>query len=384
MAFMDLPNVSETWGRMRSDANALISVIVPVYNVEKYLDQCLESILTQTYRNLEVICINDGSTDRSLEIMKRRAVKDGRVRVIDKENGGYGQGCNLGIAESHGEWISIIEPDDWIDPDMYEEMLSFAGSFDERIDIIKTPWIDVLDWDDPSTQSEHPCNLRYRVRTSQHPFTIEQEPVLLAYHPSIWSAIYRRGFLQERGIRFIEYPGAGWADNPFLIEAFCQADAILYLDKAFYHYRADLADSTLNHKTVDAIVRPFDRWLTMADIMDRIGVVDSGVLSAHIMRGFMYVEGAIHDDGWNNPLVQEKAREVFRRMDQDLVLHSPLLSKRRKKLYMRMLGLSECDLSSPGRLQAIVAEAKFLFMTQGVMGVPNRVLRGVERKREQR
>lgn len=369
---------------MHNDSRAMVSVIVPIYNTERFLDQCLDSICAQTHQNLEIICINDGSTDGSLEIMKRHAANDARIRIIDKENGGYGQGCNRGIQEARGEWISIIEPDDWIDSRMYGDMLDLASRFNQPIDIIKTPWIDVFNWDDPEKQSEHPCRFSHRIKTSEKPFTIDEEPMLIAYHPSIWSVIYRRDFLIEKGIRFIEYPGAGWADNPFLVETFCQASAILYLDKPYYHYRADLPDSTLNHKTVDAIVRPFDRWLTMADIMDRLGIENPQTLHAHIMRGFMYVEGAIHDDGWNNQLVQEKAREVFKRMDQDLVLHSPTLSRRRKKLYMRMLGLKGCDLTSPGRTKAILEEARFLLLTQGVMGIPNRLLRGRERRREQR
>ena len=167
---------------------------------------------------------------------------------------------------------------------MYGDMLAFSDGFDETVDIIKTPWIDVLGWDDPSTQTEHPCMLKYRLRQSRKPVSISDVPILLAYHPSIWSALYRRDFLIEHGIRFIEYPGAGWADNPFLVETLCQAKSLLYFDRAYYHYRADLAGSTVNHGSLDAVVRPFERWLTMADIMDRLGVSDPGVLHAHIMR----------------------------------------------------------------------------------------------------
>lgn len=369
---------------MHGDSQALISVIVPVYNTGAYLSQCLESILAQTHKNLEVICVNDGSTDESPAIMHSFAERDSRVRVIDKPNGGYGQGCNRGIDEARGEWISIIEPDDWIDPGMYGDMLAFSDGFDETVDIIKTPWIDVLGWDDPSTQTEHPCMLKYRLRQSRKPVSISDVPILLAYHPSIWSALYRRDFLIEHGIRFIEYPGAGWADNPFLVETLCQAKSLLYFDRAYYHYRADLAGSTVNHGSLDAVVRPFERWLTMADIMDRLGVSDPGVLHAHIMRGFLYVEGAIHDDGWNNPAVQEKAREVFLRMDRDLVLNSPVLSKRRKGLYIRMLGLESPQVSAPGRAKFLLSEIYALLRSQGLTGIPRRILHGKARKKEQR
>lgn len=88
----------------------LVSVIIPIYNAEPYLDQALESVEGQTYKNLEIICLNDGSTDDSLAIMRAHAARDERIVVIDKHNQGYGATCNRGLDESHGEWISILDP----------------------------------------------------------------------------------------------------------------------------------------------------------------------------------------------------------------------------------------------------------------------------------
>ena len=88
--------------------NPLVSIIVPIFNAEPYLKQCLYSILAQTYRNLEIICLNDGSTDNSLATMQAYAKQDERIRVIDKQNQGYGATCNRGLSEATGTWISII------------------------------------------------------------------------------------------------------------------------------------------------------------------------------------------------------------------------------------------------------------------------------------
>ena len=104
-----------------------ISVIVPIFNAAPYLEQCLDSILCQNQPGMEVICLNDGSTDDSLSIMQAYANANGKVRVIDKPNEGYGATCNRGIAEARGHWISIIEPDDWIRPGMYSAMLAYAA-----------------------------------------------------------------------------------------------------------------------------------------------------------------------------------------------------------------------------------------------------------------
>lgn len=342
---------------MQSGVQAFVSVIVPIYNAEEFLDQCLESIRAQTYGNLEVICINDGSTDGSLEIMRRHAAQDERVRVIDKENGGYGAGCNRGLDEATGEWVAIVEPDDYIDPTMFEEMLAFAGRFEERIDIIKTPWWDLKDWDDPDRMKAYPSWLTGHVSRSRRPFTVRENPEFLAFHPSIWSALYRRAFLMERQIRFPEYPGAGWADNPFLIDTVCQAEAMVYYDRPFYRYRADLPGSTLNHATAELVMRPFERWLTMLDRVEELGVDEPRVLEALYRRGFTYVDGAIIDDGADNPLVVEGSQRVFGRMDQKIVLSSARISGRRKKLFCRVLGLSYQRSIDLMRLAYVVQDA---------------------------
>lgn len=324
---------------MPEESQALVSVIVPVYNAQTYLDQCLDSISGQTYQNLEVLCINDGSTDRSPEILAAHAAADPRIRVIDKPNGGYGQGCNRGLELARGEWVSIIEPDDWIEPDMYEAMVRFAEGFAERPDIVKTPWTDIHNWDDPAKQEPRPSLMLHRLKTSRHPFTLAENPVLIELHPSIWSAVYRRDFLEANKIRFVEYPGAGWADNPFLVETMCQAKAIVYLDRPFYNYRCDLPGSTLNHATEEAVFRPFERWLDMLGVLERLGVTDERIVMAHYVRGFNYTFGAIHDDGWDNPVVRRGAREVFSRMDPDLVARIPNLSPYRRRFYYEFMGL---------------------------------------------
>ena len=103
--------------------NNLISIIVPVYNVSEYLPRCLDSLINQTYKNIEIILVNDGSTDNSLEICKKYAEKDLRIKVIDKENGGISSARNTGIAEASGEWIGFVDSDDYIEPCTYEIFL---------------------------------------------------------------------------------------------------------------------------------------------------------------------------------------------------------------------------------------------------------------------
>ena len=104
----------------------LISVIVPVYNVEKYLDKCIQSILGQTYSNIELLLIDDGSTDSSGAICDKYVTQDSRVRVFHKSNEGVSAARNWGLDNAKGEWIAFVDADDWIDSDMYERMYNAA------------------------------------------------------------------------------------------------------------------------------------------------------------------------------------------------------------------------------------------------------------------
>lgn len=113
----------------------LISVIIPVYGVEKYIAQCLESVINQTYNNLEIIVVNDGTKDRSAEIAKEYAAKDSRIKVYDFKNGGLSVARNRGLEIATGDYISYIDSDDWIDLKLFEVLLDTALT--RNVDMVK-------------------------------------------------------------------------------------------------------------------------------------------------------------------------------------------------------------------------------------------------------
>ena len=113
-----------------------VSVVVPCYNVEKYLPQCMDSIINQTLKDIEIICVNDGSTDSTLRILQKYAEKDKRIKIIDKANSGYGASMNKGFSEANGEYLGIVESDDWVEPDMFENLYNLAKSND--VDVVKS------------------------------------------------------------------------------------------------------------------------------------------------------------------------------------------------------------------------------------------------------
>ena len=110
----------------KASKEPLISVIIPVYNVEEYLDRCLESATLQTYKNIEIILIDDGSTDNSGKMCDEWAEKDRRIRVIHQKNGGLSNARNKGIEEAKGEFISFIDSDDWIEANMLTDFISIS------------------------------------------------------------------------------------------------------------------------------------------------------------------------------------------------------------------------------------------------------------------
>ena len=116
-----------------------VSILMPIYNVQYYLRECLDSIVNQTLADIEVICIDDGSTDDSGKILDEYAAKDTRFKIIHKENGGYGKAMNVGLDIARGEYIGIVESDDYIRPEMYEEQYQIAR--DNNLDMLKADFL---------------------------------------------------------------------------------------------------------------------------------------------------------------------------------------------------------------------------------------------------
>ena len=178
---------------------AKISIIVPIYNAEKYLEQCLQSIKNQTLKDIEVICVDDGSTDSSPQIMDRFQNEDQRFKVIHKSNGGNGHSMNTGLAAATGEYIGCVEADDYIENNMFEKLYMYTNN--GTVDIVKSNFWNCYENEDGSIKkvvNEERSNMP-EIAT---PFTIKEYPQILWGHPSIWSGIYKRSLIEDNGIKF--------------------------------------------------------------------------------------------------------------------------------------------------------------------------------------
>ena len=219
----------------RSGARPKVSIVVPIYNVEKYLHECVDSILAQTLKEIEVILIDDGSPDRCGEIVDEYAAKDPRVVAVHQENSGYSKGVNRGIEMAKGEYIGIIESDDWIEPDMYEKLYASAKKYDT--DITKGGFYFYqphLREEDQNVVYRNPrhVDLAYAPEGAFH---ITEWPRLIAFHASIWSSIYRAEFVKQ--IKIPETAGASYQDFPFMAELLTKAERISVVKEPFVHWR---------------------------------------------------------------------------------------------------------------------------------------------------
>ena len=212
-----------------------VSIVVPIYNVERYLSECLDSILYQTLKNIEVILVDDGSPDNCGKIIDEYAKKDSRVIAIHQENSGYSVAVNKGIDLAKGEYIGVIESDDFIEPDMYE--LLYKDAKKNNTDVTKGLFYfynPTLNEDEQNKVYFNPCGIDLRLAPNGA-FHVTEWPRIIGFHASIWSSIYKSDFVKK--IKIPETAGASYQDFPFMIEVMCKAKRISIVKKAFVHWR---------------------------------------------------------------------------------------------------------------------------------------------------
>ena len=219
-----------------------VSIVVPCCNVEKYLDQCLKSIINQTLNNIEIICINDGSKDGTLNIIKKYAAKDNRIVIIDKPNSGYGDSMNIGFSKARGKYIGIVESDDFIEPNMFE--ILYRTARDNDADVVKSNFW--FYWSNPERNELHEYFRKAECGRVICPHEYDNGS-LYGRKPSIWSAIYKKDFIVKNNISFLPTPGASFQDTSFTFKVYSSAKRMVCLYDSFLHYRQDNENSSVNN-----------------------------------------------------------------------------------------------------------------------------------------
>lgn len=216
----------------------LISVIIPIYNVEKYLRQCIESVMNQTYKNLEIILVDDGSTDQCSIICDEFASLDERIKVIHKVNGGLVSARKEGLSTAAGEYVTYVDGDDWIEDNMYESMIEILGKFD--VDIIisgfiaeyanKSEYIDNNIESGLYNNTESLRSLKDRMLYDGHFFEF-------GLYPVVWNKLFKRELLTKNQNNVSNYITMG-EDVACSFPAILDAQSVYILEKKYlYHYR---------------------------------------------------------------------------------------------------------------------------------------------------
>ena len=223
------------------DANACkFSIVVPVYNTEKYLDECLNSLENQTFKDIEIICVNDGSKDNSLEILKNHAVKDERIKIIDKENGGVSSARNVGIDAASGTYISFVDSDDIMLDYTYEKVYRDFTRY--NAEAVAFTFSQFEDGEDPDLKSYSYDESKVKIRTrnkNQNPFYHMADEIGYAT-----TKVFKTSILKDNNLRFKEGM-ANYEDQLFNLFVFPHITRMVQDDNSFYLYRINRPGSAV-------------------------------------------------------------------------------------------------------------------------------------------
>lgn len=249
----------------------MISVIVPVYNVASYLRKCLDTIVAQTCQDIEILVIDDGSTDQSGAICDEYACRDDRINIFHVENGGLSAARNIGIEHAKGEWIAFVDSDDWVEPDMLERALSAATR--DQLDLVfwgyRKEYADrseekKLIWAQTEIYDEEQVSAQLHRRLFGLMGKELSHPEHSSSFNTAWGKLYRSSIIKENGIRFVDTDLIGSEDILFNAYVMAYVRRARYLDACAYHYRKN------NDQSLTTVYnsKQFLRWQNLFDLME--------------------------------------------------------------------------------------------------------------------
>lgn len=282
-----------------------VSIILPCYNVAPYLDECLESLVRQTWEDLEIICVNDGSTDDTPAVLRGWAQKDARIRVIDRENGGLSAARNTGIDAATGEYIGFVDPDDYVDISMYARLVAEARRHEAQV--TACGYVSFSDGDGKVLEewSHAPfCGVEEDARAS----LFREDAVWKRMDVVAWNKLYKREFLESLGFRF-EPSFRGGEDDVFWLMTLPHASRLAVIPDQLYFYRRKRAGSLSDVWDRDGwfYSMNMDRLEYVTAYWEKIGWLESAVRQgwlAHIMKRYLLAHVT-------------SAEEIFRRLDEE-------------------------------------------------------------------
>ena len=202
-----------------------VSIIVPVYNQEAYLKRCLDSLVAQTLEDIEIICVNDGSTDGSAQILEEYAKNDSRIKIVEQLNLGVSETRNTGLKNSEGEYIGFVDPDDFADKDFFEKL--YNAAVENNCDIACGSII-------RENNKKHKILLDFKERKIVTSPKEKYETTGVPAHCYVWNKIYKRELLINFGITFVR--GITYEDMPFTADILEKSENLITVPDTYYHY----------------------------------------------------------------------------------------------------------------------------------------------------
>lgn len=246
-----------------------LTIIMPSLNVAPYIKTCIESVVNQTMYDIEILCVDAGSTDGTLEILEQLKKEDARIKIIHSDKKSYGYQVNLGLDIASGDYIGIVETDDFIACDMYETLYALAVEHD--LDYAKGAYRSFVSLDDKNVFSWESRGMGNRSEYFDCVIDACTIPYIYAMDACVWSGIYKRDFLNEYNIRFHESPGAAYQDIGFLQQTIGCARRAWYSSRSFYRYRVDREESSVKSpKGLNYSRAEFERIVSDTAIFDKI------------------------------------------------------------------------------------------------------------------
>ncbi len=275
-----------------------ISVIMPVYNSARYLRETMDCIVQQSLQDIEIICVDDGSTDNSLDILNEYKKDDSRIKIISQQNMGAGAARNAGIQIAQGEYFSFLDADDHFELDMLETAYNCCAEADADITVFRCDLFD----DNNGTTAPCPWGLRMELLPAQIPFSWRDIPenIFRVFNGWAWDKLFRASFVKENGILFQNLKTTN--DMLFVISALVKAERIITIDRVLAHQRRNLRSSLSNNREVSWGCF-YEALQALRDEILRMGIF------AEVERGF--VNFALQHSLWQLNTITGPAYELL-------------------------------------------------------------------------
>lgn len=301
-----------------------VSVLIPAYNAEPYLAECLDSVCGQTLSDIEIICIDDGSTDRTPDILRTYAARDQRIRVISQANAGYGRAVNVGMRAARGEYIGIVEADDYVSAKMYEKLWRIAKR--HTLDFVKADY----------SYFKGSCGNRVFDRIMICPrlswyckkLCPRKTPMLLDVDLMNVTGIYRRSFLQTENIFLQETPGAAYQDTGLWFQIFLKAQSCMFLPYSLYHIRRDNPSSSVFQSgRFYMICQEYERITRQLTAMPDQYRLFAAQLFKRKVSAYLFILGKLEDKRESMQWFSQEIREARCRGEYDEALFTETVNQ---------------------------------------------------------